>query len=116
MIKIKTYCLALDLVADPESIAAYKQYHKNVWPEIIDSIKSAGILDMEIYHLEDRLCMIMRTDENFDFDMKKSADQKNDTVLKWENLMSKYQKVIPGGKAGEKWRLMEKIFDLNESG
>ena len=31
------YCLALDLKDEPELIAAYDEYHRSVWPEVIDS-------------------------------------------------------------------------------
>lgn len=37
------YCFALDLKNDDSLIAEYERYHQKVWPEIIDSIKSAGI-------------------------------------------------------------------------
>jgi L-rhamnose mutarotase len=29
--------------------------------------------------------------------------------------MWKYQKALPGAKEGEKWMLMEKIFDLHKN-
>jgi len=48
------YCLLLDLKNDPELIEAYKQHHREVWPEIIQSIKVAGIEEMEIFHLTHR--------------------------------------------------------------
>ena len=41
-------------------------------------------------------------------------DAKNPTVQRWEKLMWKYQKSIPGLPKGTKWGLMNKIFDLNE--
>ena len=40
-------------------------------------------------------------------------DETNEKVQEWEQLMWKYQQAIPGGKPGEKWRLMERIFALN---
>ncbi|MEI6151928.1 MAG: L-rhamnose mutarotase, partial [Chitinophagia bacterium] len=42
------YCLALDLKDDPKLMAAYEEYHASVWPEIIASIKEAGIKALEI--------------------------------------------------------------------
>lgn len=33
-IKLKKYCLALDLKDDQKKIDTYKAYHQNVWPEI----------------------------------------------------------------------------------
>ncbi len=39
-------------------------------------------------------------------------DRSNLKVQEWENLMWKYQQSLPGTKRGEKWRMMEKIFEL----
>jgi L-rhamnose mutarotase len=108
------YCLALDLNKDETLIAEYENWHAAVWPEIKQSILESGITDMEIYRLEDRLFMIMETNEDFSFEKKAAADTANPTVQRWEALMWKYQKAIPGGKPGEKWRLMNKIFDLTK--
>ena len=108
------YCLALDLNKDEKLIAEYEDYHKNVWPEIKESILQSGITDMEIYRLEDRLFMIMETNETFSFEKKTAMDNANPAVQRWEELMWKYQKAIPGGKPGEKWRLMNNIFNLTD--
>ena len=45
------YCFAVDLKDDPIAIAAYEEYHKSVWPEIIQSIKDAGIHAVSYTHL-----------------------------------------------------------------
>ncbi len=76
MKNLKTYCLALDLVPDPNLIDEYKKHHQNVWPEIIESIKSSGIEQMEIYQLENRLFMVIRALESFDFSKKAKSDKK----------------------------------------
>jgi L-rhamnose mutarotase len=109
---MKRYCLALDLQNDALLIAEYEQWHKAIWPGIRDSITMAGINDMEIYRLDNRLFMIMETDETFSFEKKAAADRDNPLVQQWETLMWKYQAAVPGGKPGDKWRLMEKIFSL----
>ena len=106
------YCLALDLVDDPQLIAEYVAYHKEVWPEIIDSISAAGIENMEIYRFGNRLMMIMEVNDSYDGASKAEADLKNEKVQEWERLMWKYQQAIPGAKPGEKWVMMEKIFEL----
>ena len=56
---MKRYCLALDLKDDPSSIALYEEYHQSVWPEIVESIKSSGIVHLEIYRVSNRLFMIL---------------------------------------------------------
>ena len=109
---MKRYCLALDLREDDSLIKEYEAYHKEVWPEIIDSIKGSGILQMEIYRVSNRLFMIMETDDTFSFEAKSKADAGNIKVQEWETLMWKYQQAIPGSQTGEKWRLMNKIFEL----
>ena len=112
MNKTTRYCLALDLIDDNELILAYENYHQAVWPEILESIKIAGIEDMEIYRVSNRLFMIMEVNDTFSFDNKAKVDKADPKVQEWETLMWKYQKAIPGSKAGEKWQLMNKIFEL----
>lgn len=108
----RRFCLALDLKNDPKLIDAYIEHHKNVWPEIRDSIVMSGIQDMEIYHVGDRLFMIMETDESFSFEEKGEMDKANEHVAKWEKLMDQYQQRLPFSKSNEKWVLMDRIFKL----
>lgn len=109
---MKRYALALDLKDDAQLIAEYEDYHKSIWPEIAQSIKDAGITNMEIYRISNRLFMIMEVNDTFSFEAKTKADAANPKVQEWETLMWKYQQALPGAKPGEKWLLMDKIFAL----
>ena len=111
---MKRYCLALDLVDDPTLIAEYEHWHKteNTWPEIKKSITDSGITNMEIYRTGNRLFMIMETDDSFSFERKAAMDTANAKVQAWEELMWKFQQPLPWAKEGEKWILMDKIFQL----
>ena len=106
------FCLALDLKEDPVLIAAYEEYHASIWPEIIASIKEAGIKYLEIYRVANRLFMIIEADNDFSFEKKAAMDAKNEIVMQWEKLMWEYQQALPTAKPGEKWVLMKKIFTL----
>ncbi len=106
------YCLTVDLINDPKLIAEYEQYHEKVWPEIEASIKTAGIVSMEIYRIENRLFMIMETNDQFSFEAKAITDASNEKVQEWDALMWNYQQALPSAQNGEKWILMKKIFDL----
>ena len=106
------YCLALDLKDDPQLIAAYDEYHQAVWPEIIESIKSAGIEKLEIYRVSNRLFMILEAGIDFSFEQKAAMDAKNDIVQQWEKTMWEYQQALPMAKPGEKWMLMQKICSI----
>jgi len=109
---MKRYCFTLDLIDDEALISAYKEHHERIWPEIVDSIKSAGIVDMEIYLLNHRLFMIMQVNDTFSFEAKAKSDLENPKVQEWEALMWKYQKALPQANPGEKWLLMDQIFKL----
>lgn len=109
---MKRYCFALDLYDDPELIKGYDEWHKNVWPEIIDSIRSAGIDNMQIYRINNRLFMIMEVNDKFSFIAKEKSDKANVKVQEWENMMWQFQKPLPFAKPGEKWVIMNEIFSL----
>jgi L-rhamnose mutarotase len=106
------YCLTLDLKDDVALIAEYEKYHTAIWPEIHKSITASGITNMEIYRYDTRLFMIMETDESFSFEKKAGMDADNPKVQEWENLMWNYQQPLKNVAKGEKWVIMNKIFQL----
>jgi len=108
----KKYYLALDLKNDPILIAEYKKYHEKVWPEITASLIESGIENAEIYCVGNRLTMVLEVNDTFSFEKKSELDTNNVKVQEWETLMWKYQQALPMAKKGEKWMLMEKIYQL----
>jgi L-rhamnose mutarotase len=108
------YCLTCDLVNDAELIKKYKWHHEdsNQRPTINQSIKDKGVISMEIYLFQNRMFMIMEVSADFSFEKAAKMDKGNPDVEAWEKLMWGFQQGIPGSKPGEKWVLMEKIFDL----
>ena len=106
------YCLALDLIDDEKLVAEYKAFHQNIWPEITKSIKDSGIEVLDIYLVGNRLFMIIEANEVFSFHQKSQMDANNARVQEWEDLMWKFQQALPWAKSGEKWMVMEKIFEL----
>lgn len=109
---MKRYCFALDLKNDPKLISEYEKYHEKIWPEVEAGIKNSGILDMEIYRIENRLFMIMETEDDFSFERKAAMDAQNQRNTEWEELMWNYQQALPNAKPGEKWLPMNRIFKL----
>lgn len=109
---MKRYCLAIDLKDDPALIEQYLEHHRNVWPENIAGIKASGITVMDIYRTGNRMFMIMETTDDFSFEAKAANDASNEKVQEWEKLMDKFQQPLPWAKPGEKWTIMEKIFNL----
>ena len=109
---MQRYCLAIDLRPDPVLIAEYIRLHQEVWPEIRQSIRDAGVLDMQIYRLDNRLFMVMETIDDFTLERKAAMDATNPKVIEWETLMGRFQQVDDAGDLSRRWQLMDKIFQL----
>ncbi len=108
------FCLTLDLKDDPDLIREYIHWHKpeNIWPEIPSGIKEVGIQSMEIYRLGTRLFMIIEAGPQFNFDRDMARLATLPLQQEWEAFVSKFQKSTPGETSSEKWKLMEKMFEL----
>jgi L-rhamnose mutarotase len=112
--KNRRLCFACDLKEDPNLIKLYRSYHApgNAWREITESIRDAGIVDMEIYLIGNRMFMIMEVDQSYTPEKKATMDAANPKVQEWEKLMWEFQQALPWAKEGEKWMSLERIFKL----
>jgi L-rhamnose mutarotase len=110
----KRYCQTLDLKDDPALIAEYVERHSEVkhWPEIVEGIRSVGILEMELYQMGTRLFMIVETAVDFDWDTAFTRLATLPRQTEWEDYMSIFQMSKPGASSAEKWQLMDRIFML----
>ena len=113
---MKRFCLACDLKDDPALIEEYRKWHQPgaVWPEVIESLKNSGIMNMEIYLQGCRLILVMETEDDFELEQKAAMDKANPKVVEWEDLMWKFQVAVPGVPSDQKWTQMESVFKLPE--
>jgi len=109
---VPRFYFALDLQDDPDLIAEYERWHEagRIWPDIVESIRSSGIKELEIFRVGNRLVMILEAPAKFDFAAKAAADAANPRVQEWEALMWKFQRALPWARPGEKWVRMRRIF------
>jgi L-rhamnose mutarotase len=107
------YVMTLDLKGDPQDIATYRRHHREIWPEVRDSLLRVGVLRMDIYQLERRLVMVMDAREGFDLKGSFAAHAaSHPRCAEWEELMKTFQQAPPGAKPGGLWTVMEPIFHL----
>src|SRR5262245_32985960 len=107
--------LAVDLGGDPAAIVAYRQHHQDVWPEVLASLRQAGIRHLDIYLLGRRLVMILETDGP-DFRRCFAAHvASSPRVAEWEALMRSIQAQAPGAGPGDWWAPMEPVFSLDRA-
>jgi len=113
----KRFCKFIQLKDDLKLIEEYKKLHAKdaVWPEITEGMKQVGIIDMEIYIAGTNLFMIMDTKVDFDHEKAMAQLAKLPKQAEWETLVSKYQETNHTASAGEKWRVLERIFKMDKS-
>ena len=63
---MSSFGLTLDLKDDDETIERYKEYHRAVWPEVEEALRSIGVTRMRIYLHGRRLFMYMEAVDGFD--------------------------------------------------
>jgi len=113
MNQITRSVLAVDLKDDAATIEAYKEHHRHVWPEVLESLRRSGIRDMEIYLLGRRLVMVVDTDG---LDVRRCFANhvaSHPRVAEWEALMKSLQEPPPGGAPGDWWTQMQPVFRLD---
>ena len=111
---MKSYAMALDLKDDPAVVDEYKRWHRAVWSEVVDGLKSIGISKMKIFLLGRRLFMYLEAPDDFDLarDFPKYVAQ-SPRAAEWDELMRRFQQPAAGAAPGEWWAAMEEVFDLH---
>lgn len=115
--KYKRYCKTMLLKDDPDLISEYRQVHAPgaAWPEVTKGAKEAGIIDLEIYIAGNRLFMIMDTVPDFEHDKVMLELSKKPRQQEWEIFVSRFQDTSPSASSKEKWQLMERIFEMDQT-
>jgi L-rhamnose mutarotase len=105
------YVLTVNLRDDPVAIAAYREHHSRVWPEVIESLKCAGVRRMDIHILGRQLVMIVELADGLDFARAFASHMASSPrVAEWEQLMKSLQEPSSAAAPGEWWARMEPIF------
>lgn len=104
----------MNLKDDKALIAEYVKRHSpsEAWPEIRAGIREVGILEMEIYILDNRLFMIVETPLDFDWDSAMARLATLPRQQEWEDFMAIFQDCQEGDTADEKWKMMDRMFYL----
>jgi L-rhamnose mutarotase len=108
------HVLTVDLRDDPAAIAAYREYHRSVWPEVQESLRRAGVRHLEILIQGRRLVMILELNNGRSVrDVFADHATSNPRVQEWERLMRSLQEPAAGAPPGEWWAVMDPVFHLS---
>ena len=107
--------LAVDLKGSASRLETYKAHHRRVWPEVLASLRRAGIREWISSSSDRRLVMILETQDS-DFRRCFAAHvASSPRVAEWEALMRSIQTPPPGAPPGDWWAQMEPVFNLQHA-
>ena len=112
---MKAFGLTINLREDPQIIEKYKEYHRNVWPEVEQALRKVGVTSMKIFLLGRRLFMYMETIDGFSVDQDFSQYLKqHPKCVEWDAHMRTYQEKLSVAREDEWWAMMEQVYELKE--
>lgn len=112
---MKRYVLTVNLRDDPEAIEAYREHHRRVWPEVVDSLRTVGVRNMDIHLLGRRLVMVVVMEDGLDITRAFARHAASSPrVAEWERLMRSLQEPVEGAQSGGSWALMDEVFRLDD--
>ncbi len=96
---------------EKREIERYKEYHRAVWPEVLDVIRRANIRNYSIFLKDDYLFGYYEyhgADHAADME-RIAADPK---TKEWWSIMMPMQRPLDTRKPGEWWAEMDEVFHL----
>lgn len=95
----------------PEAEAKYKEYHADVWPGVLDTIRRCHIRNYSIYLKDGYLFSYFEyTGTDFEADMAKMAADPE--TQRWWAITQPMQEPLAARAPGEWWALMEEVFHM----
>ena len=104
---LKRYAFMLRL--RPGVAEAYEKAHREVWPELLELLKSAGISEYSIYRRDELLILTLRA---ADFEAAWSKIENHPVNLRWQQTMAPFFAPMEGLRAGERFPMLEEVFYL----
>ena len=111
---MKFFAFTLNLKDDPKVIASYREYHRNVWPEIEANQRRVGITKTRIFLHGRRLFMYYETTDDYDPQTAFAESIRDPKGAEWDRLMrEEFQEPVPDANPGEWWSPMEAVYTLD---
>ena len=88
---------------------AYDQAHREVWPEMLALLKSAGISEYSIFRRDELLILSMRVE---DFDRTWNQIEQSPVNTRWQEAMAPLFEPLSPTRAGERFPMMREVFYL----
>ena len=100
---------------DPDRLDEYRSYHAEVWPEIAQALRDAGIRNYTIYYRDGQLFGTFEyhgPDEEWDARQRALAEAPR--MQEWWEIMGSMQRPDPDRPPGAWWSDLEEVFHFSE--
>ena len=110
---MKSFSIMFLLKDDVLSIEKYKQYHAEVWPEVVSELRNIGISKLKVFLQGRQVFVYHEVPDNFDIRRDIGRYMESQKARDWDALMRELRDL--GDEPGpEQWpESMEPIFDLD---
>jgi len=99
---------------NPDRIAEYRRYHADVWPEILQALRSACITNYSIFLKDDLLFGYWEyTGVPGEYETRLKALARASRMREWWDLMEDIQVPLDTRGGGEWWAEMDEVFHLD---
>jgi L-rhamnose mutarotase len=105
--RLNRYAFILRL--NPGVAEAYEEAHREVWPEMLELLKSVGISEYSIFRRDELLILTLRS---ADFEASWRRLDNHPVNLRWQKTMEPYFAPQEGLLPGERFPMMEEVFYL----
>jgi L-rhamnose mutarotase len=92
----------------PEQVAAYRQVHEQVWPEMLDALREAGWRHYSLFLAEDGT--LVGYVEADDLDVVQRAIQANPVNDRWQRSVADL--FASEGAPDQAWEVLPEVFHL----
>jgi L-rhamnose mutarotase len=96
----------------PGCAEVYKQYHRAVWPEILEKLSECNIRNYSIY-LKDDILFSYFEYHGDDLEADRARMAAHAKTQEWWSIMEPLQQPLDTRRKGEWWAEMEEVFHLD---
>jgi L-rhamnose mutarotase len=95
-----------------DMIPAYKEHHKNVWPDMLAALRRTGWHNYSLYMRDDGL-MFGYFEAAESFDASRAGMEKEEVNARWQAMMGPFFDQLEGLRPDEGMMELEEVFHLD---
>ena len=99
--------VAFQLRIREDKLEEYERAHADVWPELLERIRSVGIHDYSIFRRHQTIFLVMRVE---DFDRAWESLDKDSINQQWQKKMASIFEETQDVESGERFPMLKEVF------